>query len=50
MVLSAATFATLIAVAGAAGFVDAIAGGGGLLTVPALLAAGLPPVVPEIDV
>ncbi len=26
-----------------AGFVDAIAGGGGLLTVPALLAAGLPP-------
>ncbi|HEY4012909.1 MAG TPA: TSUP family transporter [Polyangiaceae bacterium] len=27
----------------AAGFVDAIAGGGGLVTVPALLAAGLPP-------
>ena len=27
----------------AAGLVDAIAGGGGLLTVPALLAAGLPP-------
>src|SRR5436190_19314898 len=27
----------------AAGFVDAIAGGGGLLTVPALLWAGLPP-------
>ena len=26
-----------------AGFVDAIAGGGGLVTVPALLAAGLPP-------
>lgn len=26
-----------------AGFVDAVAGGGGLLTVPALLAAGLPP-------
>lgn len=26
-----------------AGFVDAIAGGGGLITVPALLAAGLPP-------
>ena len=26
-----------------AGFVDAIAGGGGLLTVPALLATGLPP-------
>ncbi len=29
----------------AAGFVDAIAGGGGLLTVPALLGAGLPPQV-----
>lgn len=28
----------------AAGFVDAIAGGGGMLSVPALLAAGLPPV------
>ena len=28
----------------AAGFVDAIAGGGGLITVPALLAAGIPPV------
>jgi uncharacterized membrane protein YfcA len=28
----------------AAGFVDAIAGGGGLISVPALLAAGLPPV------
>src|SRR3954470_16589055 len=27
----------------AAGLVDAIAGGGGLLTVPSLLAAGLPP-------
>ena len=26
-----------------AGFIDAIAGGGGMLTVPALLAAGLPP-------
>ena len=34
----------LLALAGlAAGFVDAIAGGGGLLTVPALLWAGLPP-------
>ncbi|WKE64456.1 TSUP family transporter [Gallaecimonas kandeliae] len=30
-------------VAFAAGFIDAIAGGGGLLTVPALLTAGLPP-------
>ena len=27
-----------------AGFVDAIAGGGGLIAIPALLAAGLPPV------
>ena len=27
-----------------AGFVDAIAGGGGLITVPALLATGLPPI------
>jgi hypothetical protein len=34
----------LLAFAGfAAGFVDAIAGGGGLVTLPALLAAGLPP-------
>jgi uncharacterized membrane protein YfcA len=33
----------LFGVGAVAGFVDAIAGGGGLLTVPALLAAGLPP-------
>ena len=34
----------LLSLAGAAGgFIDAIAGGGGLITVPALLAAGLPP-------
>jgi uncharacterized membrane protein YfcA len=33
----------LAGVAFAAGFIDAIAGGGGLLTVPALLAAGVPP-------
>lgn len=33
----------LIAVAFLAGFIDAIAGGGGLLTLPALLTAGLPP-------
>jgi uncharacterized protein len=40
-------FLTLSALAGAgalAGFVDAIAGGGGLIAVPALLAAGVPPV------
>ena len=35
--------AILSAVALAAGAVDAVAGGGGLLTVPALIAAGLPP-------
>jgi uncharacterized protein len=33
----------LLAVAFLAGFIDAIAGGGGLLTLPALLTAGLPP-------
>lgn len=33
----------LCSVAFIAGFIDAIAGGGGLLTVPALLTAGLPP-------
>lgn len=33
----------LCAMAFFAGFIDAIAGGGGLLTVPALLTAGLPP-------
>lgn len=36
--------ALLCLAAVAAGFVDAIAGGGGLITVPALLAAGIPPV------
>ncbi len=40
------TVVLLLALAAfAAGLVDAIAGGGGLLTVPALLAAGLPPQV-----
>lgn len=33
----------LAAVAFIAGFIDAIAGGGGLLTIPALLTAGVPP-------
>lgn len=37
--------ALLCAAAMVAGFVDAIAGGGGLITVPALLAVGLDPVV-----
>lgn len=35
--------AALLLVAFIAGFIDAIAGGGGLLTLPALLTAGLPP-------
>jgi uncharacterized membrane protein YfcA len=38
-----AEIAALTGVALVAGIVDAIAGGGGLLTVPALVAAGLPP-------
>ncbi len=37
------TIAALFLVSLVAGIIDAIAGGGGLLTVPALLAAGLPP-------
>ena len=36
------TLAILALVAFTAGFIDAIAGGGGLLTIPALLTAGLP--------
>jgi uncharacterized membrane protein YfcA len=42
-VLSLHVVALLALSAFAAGLVDAIAGGGGLLTVPSLLAAGLPP-------
>src|SRR6266540_2567449 len=38
-----AQIALLVAVALAAGTIDAIAGGGGLVTLPVLLAAGLPP-------
>ena len=41
--LSATTILLLIVAAFIAGFIDAIAGGGGLLTVPALLSSGLPP-------
>lgn len=37
------TLAILAVVAFVAGFIDAIAGGGGLLTTPALLTAGMPP-------
>ncbi|WP_410216710.1 TSUP family transporter [Paracoccus sp. (in: a-proteobacteria)] len=36
-------FLMLIAAAFAAGFVDAIAGGGGLITLPVLMLAGIPP-------
>ena len=41
--VSPMTVAVLFCVAVAAAFIDSIAGGGGLLTVPALLAAGLSP-------
>lgn len=41
--MPAATIVLLSLAAFGAGTVDAIAGGGGLITVPALLAAGLPP-------
>src|SRR4051794_15200069 len=40
---SPALIAALAAAAFVAGLVDAIAGGGGLVSLPALLAAGLPP-------
>ncbi len=43
LVVDPATLAILAVVAFLAGFIDAIAGGGGLLTIPALLTAGLPP-------
>ena len=43
LALDPSTLAILFAVAFTAGFIDAIAGGGGLITIPALLSAGLPP-------
>ena len=43
MTLSWETFAIVLPLVFFAGFVDAIAGGGGLISVPAYLAAGLPP-------
>lgn len=43
MPLELDTIALLTAVAATAGFIDAIAGGGGLLSLPALLLAGLTP-------
>lgn len=42
--LSVEIYAAMTAAAMVAGFIDAIAGGGGLISVPALLAAGVPPV------
>jgi uncharacterized membrane protein YfcA len=42
--LAPESYALLGAASLLAGFIDAIAGGGGLITVPALLAVGLPPV------
>ena len=44
MILSPETLAFLLAAALVAGCIDAMAGGGGLITLPALLAAGVPPV------
>ncbi|MRX49514.1 TSUP family transporter [Paracoccus sp. S-4012] len=43
MDLGAEIVLALIGAAMAAGFVDAIAGGGGLITIPALMLAGVPP-------
>ncbi|MDC0609297.1 TSUP family transporter [Vibrio sp.] len=43
MDVSIEVLSLLFLAGGLAGFIDAIAGGGGLITVPALLAAGVPP-------
>ncbi len=43
LVLGPELLGILFLVAMFAGFIDSIAGGGGLLTVPALLAVGVPP-------
>lgn len=44
MVLGFETNALLVAAAFIAGMIDAVAGGGGLITIPALLATGVPPI------
>ena len=44
MHFSLETIFFLITTAFVAGCIDALAGGGGLLTIPALMAAGIPPV------
>lgn len=41
--LSPLAFGLVVLAGGAAGFVDSIAGGGGMISLPALLAVGLPP-------
>ena len=41
--LTTSTLVVLFSAGGLAGFVDSIAGGGGIITVPALLAVGIPP-------
>lgn len=41
--LTASSYAVLAGAGFLAGFIDSIAGGGGIITVPALLAVGLPP-------
>lgn len=41
--MSSLTLALLFLAGFAGGFIDAVAGGGGLITVPALMASGLPP-------
>lgn len=43
MEISLNLIALLFLVAFIAGFIDAIAGGGGLITIPALLMTGVPP-------
>ncbi|WP_439328365.1 TSUP family transporter [Lonepinella sp. BR2357] len=45
MEISLEILSLLFAVALVAGFIDAIAGGGGLIAIPALLMAGIPPVL-----
>ena len=41
--------AMLFAAAFIAAFIDAIAGGGGLITIPALLMTGMPPAIASIN-
>ncbi len=43
MVFDGLTYVLLFFAGGMAGFVDSIAGGGGIITLPALLAVGIPP-------